>query len=246
MKRFIAALYLLAASPAIAQVPQAGPEPRPRAVIELFTSQGCSSCPPADRLMGELAKDPGLIVLTLPVDYWDYLGWRDTLAQPAFTRRQRAYSAMRGDRKVYTPQAVVNGAQHVVGSDRAQIEKVAAELRGQADVLSADLVMVRSGSTLAVRCPAMSAGGPAHLWALPFVRERSVQIGRGENIGRSMTYVNIVRSVSRFGECGSNPSDIPLPETSLTDDADGVVVLLQSGSEKKPGPVSAAARFWLR
>src|SRR5437016_13539242 len=76
----------------------------PRAVVELFTSQGCSSCPPADRIIGELAKDPSIIALSLPIDYWDYLGWKDTLADARFSARQKAYSKMRGDREVYTPQ----------------------------------------------------------------------------------------------------------------------------------------------
>src|SRR6201995_3811242 len=95
----------------------------PRAVVELFTSQGCSSCPPADKLMGELAKeDPSIITLSMPIDYWDYLGWKDTLADSRFSARQKASSHMRGDRDVYTPQVVVNGSTHVVGSDRPSIE----------------------------------------------------------------------------------------------------------------------------
>ena len=94
----------------------------PRAVIELFTSQGCSSCPPADKLAGELAQDPSLLVMSLPIDYWDYLGWKDTLASPGHTNRQRAYSKARGDREVYTPQVVVNGMAHVLGSDRSAID----------------------------------------------------------------------------------------------------------------------------
>ena len=94
----------------------------PRAVVELFTSQGCSSCPPADKLIGELAKDPSVIALSLPIDYWDYLGWKDTLADKRFTARQKAYSHMRGDREVYTPQVVVNGSTQV-GSDRDSIER---------------------------------------------------------------------------------------------------------------------------
>src|SRR6202007_517414 len=94
----------------------------PRAVVELFTSQGCSSCPAADKGLGELAHDPSLIALSMPIDYWDYLGWKDTLADARFSARQRAYSHMRGDRGVYTPQVVVNGAAHVIGSDRARIE----------------------------------------------------------------------------------------------------------------------------
>src|SRR5580700_11394744 len=94
----------------------------PRSVVELFTSQGCSSCPPADKIIGELAKDPSVIALSMPIDYWDYLGWKDTLADARFSARQKAYSQMRGDRKVYTPQVVVNGSAHVVGSDRSGIE----------------------------------------------------------------------------------------------------------------------------
>src|SRR5947208_10952741 len=99
----------------------------PRAVIELFTSQGCSSCPPADKLAGELAHDPSLIVMSLPIDYWDYLGWKDTLALPGHGNRQRAYSKVRGDREVYTPQVVVNGVVHTLGSNKAAIESAVAQ-----------------------------------------------------------------------------------------------------------------------
>src|SRR3954452_23416283 len=94
----------------------------PRAVVELFTSQGCSSCPPADKILGELAKDPSVIALSMPVDYWDYLGWKDTLADSRYSARQKAYSHMRGDRDVYTPQVIVNGAAEVNGSDLSGIE----------------------------------------------------------------------------------------------------------------------------
>src|ERR1035441_5578212 len=95
----------------------------PRAVIELFTSQGCSSCPAADKIIGELAHDPSLLTMSLAVDYWDYLGWKDTLALHGHSDRQRAYANARGDREVYTPQVVVNGVVHVLGSDKAGIEK---------------------------------------------------------------------------------------------------------------------------
>src|SRR5215475_9684275 len=101
----------------------------PRAVIELFTSQGCSSCPPADKLMGEFVADPSLVTISLPIDYWDYLGWKDTLADPRHTARQRAYSAVRGDREVYTPQVVVNGSMHAIGSNKGAIEKAIAKSR---------------------------------------------------------------------------------------------------------------------
>ena len=108
----------------------------PRAVIELFTSQGCSSCPPADRLAGQLRQDPSVLVLSLPVDYWDYLGWKDTLALHGHTVRQQAYAQSRGDREVYTPQAVVNGVVHALGSDKAAIEKAIDETRAKAQPLT--------------------------------------------------------------------------------------------------------------
>ena len=96
----------------------------PVAVVELFTSQGCSSCPPADEILGELSKRQDVLALTFPVDYWDYLGWKDTLAHPLFTKRQRAYAHARGDRQVYTPQAIVNGTKPCIGSDRSELEAV--------------------------------------------------------------------------------------------------------------------------
>src|SRR6202049_1941402 len=94
----------------------------PRAVIELFPSKGCSSCPPADKILGELAKDPSVIALSMPIDYWDYLGWKDTLADSRFSARQKAYSQARGDRGVYNAAGVVHGTAQVIGSDRAGIE----------------------------------------------------------------------------------------------------------------------------
>src|ERR1700704_5314493 len=103
--------------------PHSSVQAEPRAVIELFTSQGCSSCPAADKLLGELANDPSLVSISVPIDYWDYLGWKDTLADPRNTARQRAYAHVRGDGKVYTPQVVVNGSGHALGSDKSAIEQ---------------------------------------------------------------------------------------------------------------------------
>jgi hypothetical protein len=215
---------------------------RPRAVIELFTSQGCSSCPPADKLMLEMAKDPSLIVLSLPVDYWDYLGWKDTLAHSAFTYRQKAYSATRGDRQVYTPQAVINGAIHVVGSDRGAVDQAIAQSRQQASVLSVNVKIERTDSGLKVRLPA-AAGASGFVWALPMVKERSVQIGRGENTGRSVTYVNVVRGLTRIGSWSGEAQTIDIPESAVPVECEGIVVLLQGGSDKKPGQIIGATRL---
>src|SRR5712675_2815468 len=122
----------------------------PRAVVELFTSQGCSSCPAADKVLGELARDPSVIALSLPIDYWDYLGWKDTLADARFSARQKAYSHMRGDRDVYTPQVVVNGSVHLIGSDRAGIEGAIGETKKVNGVMSVPVTMTLSGKQINV------------------------------------------------------------------------------------------------
>src|SRR5215468_6690247 len=133
----------------------------PRAVVELFTSQGCSSCPPADKVIGELAKDPSVIALSMPIDYWDYLGWKDTLADARFSARQKAYSKMRGDREVYTPQAVINGSVHVIGSDRAGIENAIGATEKLDSVMSVPVAMSVAGKQLTVSVAASSKGPAA-------------------------------------------------------------------------------------
>ena len=122
----------------------------PRAVVELFTSQGCSSCPPADKVIGDLAKDPSVIALSMPIDYWDYLGWKDTLADARFSARQQAYSRVRGDRGVYTPQVIVNGAANLIGSDREGIEGAIGETRKADGVMSIPVSMALAGKQITV------------------------------------------------------------------------------------------------
>jgi hypothetical protein len=212
-------------------------------VIELFTSQGCSSCPPADRLMGELAKDPSLLVLTLPVDYWDYLGWRDTLAHAAFTARQKGYSAMRGDRQVYTPQAVINGVAHAVGSEREALARAIAASRAEPSTLGVAMAIDREGNGFLVRIGAAPAGvaGQGIVVVMPVANSRVVQIGRGENNGRSVTYTNVVRGLTVIGTWDGDSRTMPIPAAALGSDSDGFVVLLQSGHARKPGRILAAA-----
>src|SRR5882672_7355409 len=126
----------------------------PRGVVELFTSQGCSSCPQADKLLGELSKDPSLIPLSLPIDYWDYLGWKDTLALAGHSKRQKAYSHVRGDREVYTPQVVINGAVQALGSDSAAIERAIAQSRRNAATLALPLTVSVANGRVTVTAPA--------------------------------------------------------------------------------------------
>lgn len=216
----------------------------PRAVVELFTSQGCSSCPPADALMGELAKDRDLIVLTLPVDYWDYLGWKDTLALPAFTARQKAYAERRGDGQIYTPQAVVDGLVHVVGSDRSEIEAAVASARGKAGALAVPVGIVETGAGVAVTVGGAGAGAKTGaLWIMPVARARSVAIGRGENRGRSVTYSNVVRGVVKLADWSGAPLKLDVPTGLLkTGGADSYVIVLQASSGARPGAILGAAK----
>jgi hypothetical protein len=217
----------------------------PRAVVELFTSQGCSSCPPADKIIGELAKDPSVIALSMPIDYWDYLGWKDTLADARFSARQKAYSQMRGDREVYTPQVVVNGSAHVVGSDRAGIESAIGDTKKADGVMSVPVTMTLAGKQINVSVAA-STRGPASMhgevWICSISKAVPISIGRGENRGREVTYHNVVRNLLKVGDWnGSSGSwTVPLENISL-EGVDAAVVYVQDGNRDKPGPMLGAA-----
>ncbi len=218
----------------------------PRGVIELFTSQGCSSCPPADKLAGELARDPSLVVLSLPVDYWDYLGWKDTLALPGHTNRQRAYSKARGDREVYTPQVVVNGAKHVLGSDKAAIENAITQTRNQAGTLSLPVSLSVAGEQISVSVPAARNGAAkGEVWLCPITRSVDVAIERGENKGSTITYQNVVRRWVKLGEWTGAARTFTVPKQDMAG-ADAVAVLVQSGSKEAPGNMLGASVASLR
>src|SRR5512144_2852700 len=161
----------------------------PRAVVELFTSQGCSSCPPADKLLGELSRDPSLVTMSLAVDYWDYLGWKDTLAIHGHTNRERAYANARGDREVYTPQVVVNGVKHALGSDKAAIENAIEQTRKSAAPLKLPVTMKVADGKVTVNVPAASDENcSGEVWLCPISSKVPVTIGRGENTGKTLTY----------------------------------------------------------
>ena len=217
----------------------------PRAVIELFTSQGCSSCPPADKILGELAKDPSVIALSMPIDYWDYLGWKDTLADSRFTARQKAYSQVRGDREVYTPQVVVNGSVHVIGSDRSGIEN-AIDLTTKADgVMSLAITMTQSGKQINISVPASgkpSAAMHGEVWICSITKAVPISIGRGENGGRQLTYHNVVRSLLKVGDWNGTSGSWTVPLENISrEGVDAAVVYVQDGNRDKPGVMLGAA-----
>jgi hypothetical protein len=217
----------------------------PVAVVELFTSQGCSSCPAADKILGDLARDPSIVALSLPIDYWDYLGWKDTLADPRFTARQKAYSKMRGDRDVYTPQVIVNGQVHLIGSDRAAIDSAMRDSKKSGDAMSVPVSMAVSGSQLNVSVAAPRPNHSAHngeVWVCAVSKAVPIAIGRGENRGREVVYHNVVRNWLKVGDWSGTAGTWSVPmENIARDGVDAVVVYLQSGSRDKPGPMLGAA-----
>jgi hypothetical protein len=217
----------------------------PRAVVELFTSQGCSSCPEADRVLGELAKDPNVIALSLPIDYWDYLGWKDTLADSRFSARQKAYSQMRGDRDVYTPQVVVNGSTHVIGSDRARIDGAIDATKKADGVMSVPVSMSLSGKQINVSVAASNKGPAAkhgEVWICSVSKSVPISIGRGENRGRQVTYHNVVRNLLKVGDWNGNAGSWTVPLENISrEGVDAAVVYVQNGSRENPGPMLGAA-----
>jgi hypothetical protein len=215
-----------------------------RGVVELFTSQGCSSCPAADHLLGELAKDPTLVAMSVPIDYWDYLGWKDTLAKPGHTARQRAYAQIRGDRAVYTPQVVVNGAVHVQGSAKNLIEQAIAQTtRQSAGTLAVPVTITPAGDKVNVKIAASKdARGSGEIWLCGITRSVPVAIGRGENRGKTITYYNVVRRWVKLGEWNGSERTWNVPRSDIAaDDVNSVAVLVQGGDHHKPGRILGAA-----
>jgi hypothetical protein len=160
-------------------------------LIELFTSQGCSSCPPADKIAAELAKNPNNLVVSLNVDYWDYLGWRDTLAKAEYSQRQYDYAKSRGDGSVYTPQMVINGSTHAVGSNLRDVKSRMAEATTPAVALSLDI----TSKDIKIEIPKTSYDGEATLWLMAIESEVTQKIERGENAGKDVVYINVVRNL---------------------------------------------------
>ncbi|PTX53525.1 hypothetical protein IQ03_00441 [Gemmobacter caeni] len=204
-------------------------------VVELYTSQGCSSCPPADDLLATLAADPAVIPLALHVDYWDYIGWEDHLAQPGFTARQKAYARAVRSRTIYTPQMIVNGGTRVEGNDPEAVLEAIRSARGAGSPVT--LEVQHEGGQIRVR--AQSAEGPGLPMKIQLVRyrpEETVNIERGENAGRTVTYRNIVTDWQPVAEWpGQPPLDLTLP---LAGDEPAVVLIQRAG----PAEILAAQR----
>ena len=208
----------------------------PGVVVELYTSQGCSSCPPADGLLEELANHDGVIALALHVDYWDYIGWKDGFGSPAYSARQKAYAQAAGSRMIYTPQMIVEGRDRVVGFRPMQVADLIHQNRDQHS--SVTLAIRRAGGSVHIEAASSAplAGG-AMVQLVRYIPERTVKIGRGENAGRTMTYRNIVSS---WQTLRSWDGAAALAFDAAAPGDDPVVVIVQSPG---PGPILAAARL---
>lgn len=199
--------------------------PRP-VVVELYTSQGCNSCPPADKLAGELAKLPGILPLSFHVDYWDYIGWRDPFALPGNAKRQKEYARALKSRFVYTPQMVVDG--HLDAAGHRQRAVYGAIDRASKDLPAVDVTI--EAETGLVRIPAGEApSGGASIWLAIFDDKHTTEIKRGENAGKTLNYFNVVRGFYAIGHWQGEALEIPLDLTRARDN-DGCAVLLQSGT----------------
>lgn len=213
-------------------------------LLELFTSQGCSSCPPADALFDELRKKPGVITLSFAVDYWNYLGWHDTLSSPENSDRQRDYAMARGDGKVYTPQMVVDGIDHVNGANEAAIEMAIRTAERRLKDVKVPMSMRAEGDSLLVdigSAPENSDMRQATVWLAVAKDEETVKITRGENRGETITYSHPVRELMPVGMWKGEPTTLRLPLKDLHGiGGDCLVSLLQV---EGAGPILGAAMF---
>jgi hypothetical protein len=208
-------------------------------VIELFTSQGCSSCPPADAFLEELRSTPNVIALSYHVDYWDYLGWKDTLGSPEYSQRQYDYARSRGDMDVYTPQMIVEGRNHFVGSNRAAV--LEAIRQAQARPEGVKLTLSDKGGELAIGIGPSATAEESMVWLMPVMPKVSIKILKGEIAGKEIAYHNIVRGLVPAGMWSGEAKTLALPKDAvLHSGATGCVALLQRG---KTGPILGCARW---
>ncbi|WP_299733195.1 thioredoxin family protein [uncultured Tateyamaria sp.] len=204
-------------------------------VVELFTSQGCSSCPPADKLMHELAKRDDVIALALHVDYWDYIGWKDEFANPSYSDRQRGYAMEAGRRSVYTPQMIINGTTDIVGARPMDLSKAISEHQTKASPVT--LTAVRSGDVVTIKATSTQPNAEMLVHMVRYQPERTARITRGENAGHTLAYANVTQDwkilqqwdgVTDLELDAQAPGDIP------------VVVMVQEG---RHGAILAAAQI---
>jgi hypothetical protein len=202
---------------------------RPLTVVELFQSQGCSDCPPANANVMALSGLPDLLTLSFGVTYWGYLGWKDTFASPQFTARQWDYAHALHHAEVYTPQVIVNGRADIVGNDRAALEHlIAREANASGPMLQLSDGVLHLGTTVS---------GAYQVWLARFdPRIENVAITRGENGGLTLPHKNVVKQLAKIGDWDGRATSLPVPPTP---NGLAQAVLIQAGAG---GPIVGAAR----
>ncbi|MGC3939482.1 DUF1223 domain-containing protein [Roseobacter sp. EG26] len=204
-------------------------------VVELFTSQGCSSCPPADEMLHALAERDDVIALALHVDYWDYIGWKDEFADPRNAERQRAYATVAGRRSIYTPEMIVNGVTDIVGAKPMEVSKAIAIHKEYPQAVKVNAT--RAGDRVQIDAEVLRSGtGPMVVQLLRYRPERESRITRGENAGRTITYANVTQDWNVVREWDGRA---PLSMSAMAPGEAPAVVLIQAADM---GPILAAAR----
>lgn len=233
LRKLILAAALIAGIYPAPVAAEAGPT-----VVELFTSQGCSRCPPADAYLAELAARPDIIALSFHVDYWNYIGWRDPFSRAEFSARQRDYERHLNRRYVYTPQLVVDGRGETVGSKRQRVEKLIAAARRTAK-LDIQVTHDRADSAR-IRIPAAAhRGRPAIVWVALYDSRHTTEIKSGENRGRKLVNTNVVRRLERVGTWNGRAAEFTVDLARMgAKDRDGCAILVQRAG---PGPILGAA-----
>jgi hypothetical protein len=235
-RRSLLVLPLVASAVALAGSVMAQ-DSRPVTVVELFTSQGCSSCPPSDAYLGELAKRPDILALSFHVDYWDYIGWKDPFASPQFTQRQRGYARSLRQRYVYTPEMVVHGRGHDTGLDRGAIRELIAVAQKPEWPRAAPKIVDRGAGGISVAMPAFQAPQPCDVWLVTYDPEHKTKVLRGENRGSDLININVVRSLTLLTTWDGRPTELNVPADKLGA-ARGIAILVQ---HPDLGPIMGAA-----
>ncbi len=234
--RFTSAVFLISL---LSGAAFAGDIRQPKTVVELYTSQGCSSCPPADKLMGKITRNPEVLGLSFAVTYWDYIGWKDVFGSAENDARQVKYRDQFNARYVYTPQMIVAGSNHFVGSNAHELESNLHKFKGHAEQIP--LAWKLEDGKLHITLPDHDT--TATIWQVDIDHEKQVKIGRGENSGKSVTYHNIVRKTRHIKDWNGKEQTVTLDlETLMQEGRDGCAILIQ---ERGFGPIIAALEISL-
>ena len=207
-------------------------------VVELFTSQGCSDCPAADRLVTELAKRKDVIALSLPITYWDMLGWKDTYATDANTQRQKSYARAMNRSGIYTPQMIIDGRLDVVGNQRDRVMAALTLRSGEDSAIPISIGTAAGRVEIAIPAAKSKSKTLATIWVMRTLAQGAVNVEQGENRNHQLIYTNVVRDLKRAGEWNGEAMKIDLPLNLAKTKHDGVAVILQAGDY---GPVLGAA-----